>query len=404
MRILFLDHPQHTQGTWTLHQALGRVLGWESVIDFPYKEVFRGNDHHVVVDPDYAPLYEVARSKRLPSGIPPFAPGEPLVTEELISNKSVGDHHRCAATRRYSWNEVVSAIGAFDLVVLGNSHRVPTITLALLRDRCGRDKLPPIVYLDAGERDEFNAHWWHVFRPEMCFKQILTPAIAANPNASCVLHPLPLANGFVTDAEELRSYVDNPKTRDIVFPHGITWGPREGVMQTVRDWLKKTNACGQEKQLLRYFGRNDYFSAIASSRMSLSIRGSGRDTTRYWEIPALESLLVADGTMGCVHPFPFRDGETAAFYTSLEELTSKLDFYHRNEEARQVVARKGRAWVEKYHSLEARALFFLAMVQEHLGIRCSEDQQNNVDGWLRRLDWSSKLPDWSGPVVGYEPA
>lgn len=406
MHILFLDHPQHTHGTWTLHQALGRVLGWDAVIDFPCKEVFRGNDHDLIHDPDYQALYEVARSKTLPSGIPPFAPGEPLVSTDSVYSTGIGGFHEVTSQRRYSWQEVFSSIQTFDLIVLGNSHRVPTITLALLRDKCGRGGLPPVVYLDAGERDEFNAHWWHVFRPEMCFKQILTPAIAAKPNASCVLHPLPLANAFTANTDIQKSCdAGSPKVRDIFFSHvphagHHTWDPREGVLQTVRNWLSATGASGDETS---HGWWRDYYTTIAGSRMSLSIRGSGRDTSRYWEIPALESLLVADGTMGCIHPFPFRDGQTAAFYTSLDELKSKLDFYHRDEEARQRVARAGRVWVERYHSFEARGLFFLEMVRKHLGLKYTDEQQRHVSGWLERLGWPSALPEWSGPVVGYEP-
>lgn len=400
MRFLFLDHPQHTHGTWTLHQGLGRVLGWESVVDFPCKETFRGNDHQVSTDPDYQLLYEVARTGRLPQGIPPFAANEPLVTEDFIPHQGVGHSHQVTTQRRYSWDEVVSSIDSFDLIVLGNSHRVPTITLALLRDKCGRDRLPPVIYLDAGERDELNAHWWHVFRPEMTFKQILTPEVAASQHPECVLHPLPLANPFVTQPELLKSFDAGAlKEYDILFRHGITWDLREGVLQTVRDWVQETGAVGNEAMWEHY----TFFSGVARSRMALSIRGSGRDTTRYWEIPALETLLVADGTMGCIHPFPFRDGETAAFYTSLEELKSKLSFYRDNEEARQRVARAGRAWVERYHSFEARGLFFLGMVRKHLGARYTDEQQQRVNGWLSRLGWSQELPDWSGPVSGYEP-
>lgn len=400
MRILFLDHPQHTHGTWTLHQALGRVLGWESVIDFPCKETFRGNDHHVTTDPDYLPLYEVARSKKLPQGIPPFAPGEPLVSEDVVNLGSVGRPHRLTTQRRHSWSEIISNIKSFDFVILGNSHRVPTITLALLRDRCGRGGLPPVIYLDAGERDELNAHWWHVFRPEMTFKQILTPAVASSQPPGCVLHPLPLANPFVTDPEFLeRCSVGGPKALDILFRHGITWEPREGVLQAVREWVREAEASGNEDAWADY----SFYSGVAKSRMALSIRGSGRDTTRYWEIPALETLLVADGTMGCIHPFPFRDGETAAFYRNLAELKSKLDFYHRNEEARHRIACAGKIWVERYHSFEARALFFLGTVRKHLGIRYTDGQQQLVNTWLARFGWASELPESSGPIAGYEP-
>ena len=400
MRILLLDHPQHTHGTWTLHQGLGRVLGWDAVIDFPCKETFRGLDHQVSTDPDYQPLYEVARSKQLPQGIPPFARGEPLVTEDFVPLGSVGHGHQASTQRRYSWEEVIASISSFDLIVLGNSHRVPTITLALLRDRCGRKQLPPIIYFDAGERDELNAHWWHVFRPEMSFKQILTPAVASSQHRDCVLHPLPLANPFVTDPELLKSFnVGCPKERDILFPHGITWEPRRGVLQAVRDWIQETGASGDEG----VWGNYSFFGGVAGSHMALSIRGSGRDTTRYWEIPALGTLLVADGTMGCIHPFPFRDGETAAFYTSLEELKSKLSFYLRNEEARQRIVRSARSWVERYHSFEARALFFLGMVRKQFGTQYTDEQQQRVNGWLSRFGWSQELPDWSGPVSGYEP-
>ena len=76
MKILFLDHPQHTAGTWTLFEGLIRILGADAIVVFPYKAIYVGQDMDVNHYPWYRDVYkDIADGKPLPAGIPPLAPG-----------------------------------------------------------------------------------------------------------------------------------------------------------------------------------------------------------------------------------------------------------------------------------------------------------------------------------------
>ena len=432
MRVLYLDNAQLVAASSCLYEGLHRVLGGDAVVEFPFRAPLHGGSHDILLEENYGPLYAVARGEDpLPAGIPPFALGEPLTG---------GDAHLfgpgdipCAVPNKHeerrTWDQMVAAVPEFDFIVLASSHRIPTITLALLRDRLG-GKLPPVVYLDGGERDDFNAHWWHVFRPALCFKQILTPAVRDAPRSPanpCPLWPLPLANQFL-GAEDHFGYswtvsqfittlarlIDEPppgganlrrgpcpdRHVDVVYPHGISWDGREAVLRAFRDEVAATGAWGVEKT---FNWGPPYFLAAFRSRMALSIRGSGRDSLRYWELPAFGPLLLADGTMGAIHPHPFRDGDTAAFWSSLDELRSKFRYYLSHEDERARVAARGTDHLRRFHTAEARALFFLAVVRRELGVDYSVEQRGRVAARLDNLGWGSPLPDWEGPVVGYEP-
>lgn len=399
----------------------------------------------------YRDVYQdIAEGYDLPRGIPPLSPSESLTTgdERTIQCWTVP----CPSItpdpqREFTEEEVVSEIdaGRFNLVVLGNSHRVPTIALARLRDRCR--SLPPVVYLDAGERDEHNSHWAHVFRPDLVFKQILTPEVERQYRGNFIdlhvplrLWPLPLANAFIhleTLSSNIRALLGAPlaSRRYDVFSHfGWTWHERQELQARV---LKKVGELGaslsgpgkagffeemyelylvEEREAAEraakstdpdtaaQFKRNvfaPYFVVLSRARVGVSMRGSGRDTDRYWDIPAFGPALLADGTMGCVHPHPHRDGETAAFYRTYEEAERKLEWLLRDEGTRLAIATAGQEHTRRFHCVEARSLFFLAVVRHVIGVAVGDAQRARVESWRVRLGWEPELGEWRGSVVGF---
>ena len=426
MNILFLDHPQHTLGTWNLWEGLARVLGSQSIIDYPYKGVFHGKPADLMAVQWYERIYEeIEHGAPLPQGIPSFGRGEPLTTQDeriIPLNVLPVEHATVSPQREHDELEIVQALdnGYFQLIVLGCSHRVPTIALARLRDRVKRP-LPPIAYYDAGERDDFNAHWWHVFRPAVTFKQILTPEVRGafvsserSPHVPCRIYPLPLANAYAAiDApagsaqllQVLGGLALNGRALDVVSWFGATWAEREVVQDRVRKVCRDRDLSHCLRILnalpIGVGAGLPYYAFLASSKVGVSMRGSGRDTDRYWQIPAMGAVLLSDGTMGCIHPFPFTDGVTASFYRSLDELEAKLSHLMEHETERTAIAAAGREHLRRFHTVEARALFFLGIVRKELGLVITSEQEDRVRFWLRRLEWPSELPEWEGPVVGY---
>ena len=407
MKILFCDHPQFDHGTFYLYEGLTRVLGAEAVIDYPFKPTYHGSPSYNLNEVRW---YARAIQDGVPAGLPPFAPGETLTYDNV---QQIGAAPCPGATsqegREHDEDEIVSTMSSFDLIILGNGHRVPTIALARLKERCTR--LPPIIYCDGGEIDEFNSHWVHTFRPALTFKKTLVPEVVreykgdyTNVRVPVVPLPLPLSNPCtylgLPAYDALQEVPVAPRAIDFVSHFGFTCPERDGLQRRAVEVALREEMIAQ---MSRVPTGPPYYKLLAASRIVLSMRGLGRETCRYWEIPAFGAAMLCDGTMGCVHPFPFEDGVTASFYRNLDEMEEKLVMLHRNEELRRSIAEAGRAHARKYHSVEARALFFLALVRQRVGLTFTSDQEKRLANWRTKLGWSCELPEWRGPdPVGYE--
>ncbi len=414
MKILFVDHPQYISGSMRLWQGLNEVLPG-SVVLYPHVATHYGvESFELTQQPWFQTMAGQAARGELPSGIPPFAPGEGLTG----GNQTLMMHEGLVFKPPMPENppdedEIVRQLdaGVFDLVILANSNRVPTFALARLKQRV--KSMPPIVYYDAGERDELNEHWIHVFRPAIVFKQILTPEVLSRgmtvkiPGYTLKMLPFPLSNLFVDHPDfvlghgsqerptvgKLRA-ADGPEHKefDLFYYLGETWPTR-----------RLATAALDELRIRRGFRWTPgvcfeaYNVVLSKTRLAISMRGSGRDTTRYWEIPGYRTALVADGTMGCIHPYPFEHDKTAIFYDSLESLTSMIDLYLSDTTGRlDRIALAGKDHLWRYHSTAARGVFFLDRVQEILGVRLSQAQEDSISAWKTARAWSSK---WEGPVV-----
>lgn len=413
MKILFVDHPQYISGSMRLWQGLNEVLPG-SVVLYPHVATHYGVESFDLAQQSWfqAMAAQAARGE-IPQGIPPFAPGEKLTGEQTVITHEGLVFMPPMPETIPDEDEIVRQLRAnvFDLIVLANSNRVPTIALARLRDRAG--SLPPIVYYDAGERDELNEHWIHVFRPALVFKQILTPEVLNRGltvkinGYSLKMLPLPLSNMFVDHPNfvlghgsqdrptvgRLRAN-DSPSNKefDMFYYLGETWPTRRLATEALdelrvrRGFSYTLGVCFEA-----------YNVVLSKSRLAISMRGSGRDTTRYWEIPGYRTALVADGTMGCIHPYPFTHDETAIFYDSIQSLTSMVDRYLSDTTGRlDAIAQAGKLHLWRYHSTAARSVFFLDRVREHLGIRLSDAQNEAISLWKIEHAWKD---NWEGPVV-----
>ena len=410
-RILLIDHPQFTSATYFLWQGLKELEELYprelSVSSYPYIPTNYDAERVELRDlPWFNWLDELVENVKrgtagLPYGIPAFQPTERLTTAgetAMVRGSNLKFFKRAKALDDEAAAVTALNNGEFDLVILGNSHRVPTILLGRLKERV--QAFPPVVYFDAGERDELNEHWIHVFRPDLVFKQILTPAVREKglsvkiPGYALRMFPLPLSSPIIgcTDASVeglsfkwLRESSRYPtKMLPIFYALGNTWPERENVIKAMDAVVLKRSL-----DRVKFCSYLDYHIAMARSRMAVTMRGSGRDTNHYWDIPLYKTAMICDGTMGCIHPYPFEDKKTAIFYRSIPELVEIVERYldKSPESARELdqIAFAGQEHLERYHSTAARAMFFLDILGKEL---------NFVDAALaaRLSDWKS----WKG--------
>lgn len=388
MKILYLDHPQFDLGSFNLYMGLCELIGNENIVVFPQKKLYFGeiDDYSGGYSSLLRKKYLVDKNEPLPAGIPPFAPNEDLIngypnTRELPYLVTQSPH------TDYTEEQVVDMIraGAFAFIVLASSNRVNTIALARMRDNMGGlSNFPPIIYVDNGERDEMNEHWAHVFHPKIIFKLILTPQIYEQmkkkygwelhslPQSSCLagkdLRPLLSKNYMLLYNKPVPDYVTlngNDKCFDIYYAMGPTYGPRKMLADAITEYLKGKSAYIGISTPGHY---HKYLNYIAHSKISVTMRGSGRDTARYWDIPLFNTVMMCDGTMGCIHPYPFEHQKTALFYdeNNLNTIAPLLDYYLENDSERERIARAGHEHLMKYHTNKARAEYFLDIVNREL--------------------------------------
>jgi spore maturation protein CgeB len=85
-----------------------------------------------------------------------------------------------------------------------------------------------------------------------------------------------------------------------------------------------------------------YSRALTQSAISLGLLRTicpDQHTTRTFEIPACGSMLLADRTEE--HQAFFHEGKEADFFSSMDELLDKADFYVRHPSTRSAIARAG---------------------------------------------------------------
>jgi hypothetical protein len=416
-RILFLDHPQFTSATYYLWQGLKELEALFpkdlSVSSYPYIPILYDEDgcdlRSFAWFNQLRDLVEWSKSGRahLPDGVPPFHEDEYLTAE---NSPTIARGHPWFRPKKEniveSEDQAIRMLRdrKFDAIVLGNSHRVPTLLLARLRDWV--KELPPVIYYDAGERDELNEHWIHVFKPEVVFKQILTPSIKTLGMRQQIdgydvkLYPLPLSSNMVDhdislegmSIQWLRKRSQTTfKLLQIFYCMGETWPERATVMSAIDRLLfeKRISSVGKCSYV-------DYHYILANSKMAVTMRGSGRDTTRYWEIPLYNTAMISDGTMGCIHPYPFEDKKTALFYRSIEELVSVVDAGISDGTDVRRVSGAGQEHLQKYHSVSARAVFFLDILNKEINFY-DKGLGGSLGSWKAKAQWDGR--SWEGPVV-----
>lgn len=421
-RILLVDHPQFTSATYYLWQGLKEIEelfpGQFSVSVYPYIPTHYDEDRFDLKDLEWFnslnTLVEASKKNAatLPAGIPPFHRDESITSQgETAMHRGIYWRKFNKAALLQTEEAAVASLknGEFDLIVLGNSHRVPTILLGRLRELV--PTLPPIVYFDAGERDELNEHWIHVFRPALVFKQILTPAVREKglsvkiPGYTLKMYPLPLSSPIVgspgASIEGLsfqwlrENSQKSVKMLPVFYALGSTWPERELVTRALDELVLRKNL-----SRVKQCSYLNYNILMAKSRMAVTMRGSGRDTNHYWEIPLYRTAMIADGTMGCIHPYPFEDGQTAIFYKSIPELVSIVeenlpeDGYLAMELNR--IATAGQEHLERYHSTAARAVFFLDILGQELNF-LDRGLSERLSEWKKVKQWDGR--PWQGDVV-----
>lgn len=132
----------------------------------------------------------------------------------------------------------------------------------------------------------------------------------------------------------------------------------------VYNFLKQSNVNNKIKLFMpQYIAKDIYFDKLSHSKASISIRGMGWDTFRYWEIPSNGAMLISQ-QLPIVIQNNFVDNESALFFRTNEDLYKKIKRKIISSDEWQEIARNGNDMVLKYHTPKRRAEYIINSVKE----------------------------------------
>lgn len=357
MKVLYLTDAERDYLADQIHDGLCAVLGRDSVIDFPRKELYHQS--------------------------------------ALRQDGSVSEPES-------SLDGVASLIreGKIDLVVV-SSPRAGAVRACV--ELAGLVSLPPLVLLDGEDDRQIRDELSRSLRAGLYFKRELSlngwsagssrwwSGDAAVPKGSgervcplpfsvtaAELEPLPEAAkdvdvsfvGRASHRKRVRAVRLLAGARDIRFEGGIYAERTDRSSKLTDSWFGimaaklRGDPPGEGSSVK--LGREAYRSLLARSKTALSVRGGGFDTLRYWEIAASRTPLISEAP-DIVIPHNFEHGVHAIFCRpDLSDLVEWVRRLRDDEAVRYRLVDAAYEHVLAHHTSARRAVYMLDLCRRLL--------------------------------------
>ncbi len=164
------------------------------------------------------------------------------------------------------------------------------------------------------------------------------------------LRPFPLT----VRSEIIRTASPNvEKGTDLFFSQKLS------TVRTRKRYFKRlaefANDSKDFKSVIRPGGlaRNEYYATLSGSKASVSLRGMGYDTDRYWEIPLFGSALFSEHLPIKIEN-DFLEGESALFFDDFSTFKEKFEKFVLLSDEWREIARNGRKLFLAHHTPKQR--------------------------------------------------
>jgi hypothetical protein len=318
MKILFLTHPYPNYGPDLLLHGLRKLLG-PTVVDFPRKDCVYEGVLGLGVCPD---------NQRCPDW---FASDIGVIDRDDIAAKVAADYFELVICD-------VRAAG-----FLQQHFPVMPRRLALIdgEDRPARITPGPFI----------------IFRRETDGTDFSIPLPMALPGE--ILH-------WIGTLDQ------TPKTHSVGFLGSSADDGRREVIEAITrdlpDALVATTRLPTEGDPLPdgRMGRDDYYRALQSCRVLLSLPGAGYDTFRFWENSACNAVHLSASSPLLI-PNDFANGIHILRFGDVEGLRRMLDKALSNPQQSQEMTECGRGHLARHHLTEHRAAYLIDRARTALG-------------------------------------
>lgn len=217
-----------------------------------------------------------------------------------------------------------------------------------------------VVFLDGGDRPELGGdlsrmnheHLWHqalTIRPfDKIFKREYFPEQPYEP------HILPLPFGYNMDKVPQLSH---QKKYQVSFWAVESHPIRTQALQLIKDQFDcEENGTSLNQKFSLYKRKGDYYlQELNACKIVLNFRGGGWDTLRYWETPAVSTLMISQKPQIHIEHNFEHEKHIIFCQDDLSDLWDLCKFYLKNDTLREKIQSQGHRHLLQYHTDTARA-------------------------------------------------
>jgi spore maturation protein CgeB len=269
----------------------------------------------------------------------------------------------------FSLPKPLFSISQFDLVILASAKKD---SLAAYDKLLPQIINKPILFLDGGDWPEVGGDF-HRLKLSAAYKEVVKKRS----------FDIVLKREFIPSLHESDKRIF---PFPFSFPYDVQTKGRDGKKYDVSFWAQptpdiRTRAlkllserydCKQNgtwlSQDFSTFKRKGkfYLEEIARCKIVLNFRGTGWDTMRYWETPAMGTFMISQKPRIQI-PNNFEEGKHIVWCSDdLSDLIDKIDYYLKHSSERETMAARAREHVRKYHLNNRRARFLMKIVWDIL--------------------------------------
>lgn len=230
----------------------------------------------------------------------------------------------------------------------------------------------PVFFLDGGDYRAIGGDMNRLGAPELFleavsqrkFDGIFKREYFAEDNHPGNVWPLPICFNF----DRLPKHLPDKLQYEVSF-----WAVESNPIRTkALTMLENKFDCSENgtvrNQVFKKYKRRGmyYLQELAACKIVLNFEGVGVNTHRYWEVPALGRFMISTNPR-IIIPDNFVDNVHVKFCKDdLSDLIDLCEYYLKNEEEREAIAKQAGEHARKFHSNVARAEFIVEKIKSFL--------------------------------------
>lgn len=226
----------------------------------------------------------------------------------------------------------------------------------------------PIIFIDGGDQSDIgggvafegSAELYNQAINKRPFDLIFKREYLLEDNLGNHVFPFPISFNL-----DRLPKLSNKTKYDVSFWAVETHSIRVQVLELLQEHFDcRANGTSRNQKFSQYKRKGDfYLQELAACKIILNFRGGGWDTLRYWEIPAVQSLMITQKP-GIKIPNDFQSGKHVIHcQDDLSDLIELCDYYLKHDDKRIQIAKAGFEHLKEYHTDIARASYLLEKIQ-----------------------------------------